>query len=138
MSKINSFNPAALSSIRADMVAALAAVEAKYGIKIGLGKINYTDSDFTCKMTTMIADTVAEATADGAKVDPKWVADFNRYYLSYGLQASDLGKEFDFQGKKAKLVGSRVRADKQIVIKVQGNDKFNIISAQQAVRMIHG
>ena len=59
MPKIASFNPTALSSIRADMVAALAAVEAKYGIKIGLGKINYTDSDFTCKMTTMIADTVS-------------------------------------------------------------------------------
>ena len=102
MSKIASFNPAALSAIRADMAAALAAVEAKYGVKISLGKINYTDSDFTCNMVTMIADAVAESTVDGAKVDPKWVADSNRSFFAFRLKKEDLGravkkiKFFDF------------------------------------------
>lgn len=133
--QIEQFTKNNLPEIRADLESALLAVEKKYGIKIGLGGIKFSPDSFDVKMTVVTEKASGGVDSD---VDPKWVADFNRYYLSYGLQASDLGKEFDFQGKKAKLVGSRVRADKQIVIKVQGNDKFNIISAQQAVRMIHG
>jgi len=128
MSKINSFNPAALSAIRADMVAALASVEAKYGIKIGLGKINYTDSDFTCKMTTMIADPAAEATADGAKVDPKWVADFNRSYFAFGLKKEDLGRVIKYQGRDLKLVGTRSRANMPLVVQEVGTPNFKTFS----------
>ena len=130
MSKINSFNPAALSAIRADMVAALASVEAKYGIKIGLGKINYTDSDFTCKMTTMIADTVAEATADGAKVDPKWVVDFNRSYFVFGLKKEDLGRVIKYQGRDLKLVGTRSRANMPLVVQEVGTPNFKTFSVE--------
>ena len=145
MSKIASFNPAALSAIRADMVAALAAVEAKYGIKIGLGKINYTDSDFTCKMTTMIADTVADATADGAKVGPKWVADFNRSYFAFvpkwvadfnrsyfafGLKKEDLGRVIKYQGRDLKLVGTRSRANMPLVVQEVGTPNFKTFSVE--------
>jgi hypothetical protein len=130
MSKIASFNPAALSAIRADMAAALAAVEAKYGIKIGLGKINYTDSDFTCKMTTMIADMVAEATADGAKVDPKWVADFNRSYFAFGLKKEDLGRVIKYQGRDLKLVGTRSRANMPLVVQEVGTPNFKTFSVE--------
>ena len=133
--QIEQFTQTNLPQIRAAMNKAMEAVEKEFGIKIGLGNIKFSPDSFDLKMTV-----VTEKASGGidSSVDPKWVADYNRYYLSYGLQASALGKEFDFQGKKAKLVGSRVRADKQIVIKVEGNDKFNIISAQQAVRLIHG
>ena len=130
MSKIASFNPAALSAIRADMAAALAAVEAKYGIKIGLGKINYTDSDFTCKMTTMIADAVAEATADGAKVDPKWVVDFNRSYFVFGLKKEDLGRVIKYQGRDLKLVGTRSRANMPLVVQEVGTPNFKTFSVE--------
>ncbi len=128
MSKINSFNPAAFSSIRADMVAALAAIEAKYGIKIGLGKINY--------MTTMIADTVAEATADGAKVDPKWVADFNRSYFAFGLKKEDLGRVIKYQGRELKLVGTRSRANMPLVVQEVGTPNFKTFSVEAWQRAI--
>ena len=133
--QIEQFTKNNLPEIRADINAALEAVEKKYGIKIALGNIKFSPDSFDAKMTVVTEKASGGVDSD---VDPKWIADYNRYYLSYGLQASDLGKEFDFQGKKAKLVGSRVRADKQIVIKVEGNNKFNIISAEQAARLIHG
>ena len=136
MSKqIEQFTKNNLPGIRADMEAALATVEKKYGIKIGMAGFKFSPGSFETKMTV-----VTEKASGGIEsdVDPKWIADFNRYYLSYGLKAEDLGKEFTFQGKKAKLVGSRCRADKPIVIKIEGAEKFNILSAEQAVRLIHG
>ncbi len=136
MSKqIQQFTKSNLPEIRADIAAALVAVEKKFGIKIGLGDIKFSADSFDTKMTV-----ITEKASGGidCNVDPKWIADFNRYYLSYGLKPEDLGKEFTYQGKKAKLVGSRCRADKPIVIKIEGKKDFNILTAEQAVQLIHG
>ena len=86
MSKqIEQFTKNNLPEIRADLETALAAVEKKYGIKIGLGGIKFSPDSFDVKMTVVTEKASGGVDSD---VDPKWVADFNRYYLSYGLTAS--------------------------------------------------
>ena len=106
MAKIEQFSPANLDEVRAAMKAAMEDVEKKFGIKVGLGKITYTGNEFSMKVTSMVVNPkTAVAAADN--VDPKWVSNFMRNYLSFGLKSTDLGRKLKYQGSEFVLVGAR-------------------------------
>lgn len=128
MSKITSFAPANLDAIRADMEKALAAVEEKFGIQIGIGKIGYSAEQFSCKLTTLVKSEKTEAAGDSA--DPKWIADFMRNYYVFGLKKEDLGTAIKHNGKSFKLVGSRCRANKPLVLQEVGAERFIIFTVE--------
>ena len=106
MAKIEQFSPANLDQVRAEMVKALAEVEKKFGIKVGLGKITYTGEEFSMKVTSMVVNSKNESVA-ADNVDPKWVSNFMRNYLSFGLRREDLGRSLKYDGKTYTLVGAR-------------------------------
>ena len=127
MTKIAKFSPDNLDQIRKDMNAALAAVEAKFGIKIGIGKMSYTENDFTAKITSMV---VSEQTEAAGSADPKWISDFMRNHFIFGFSRDDLGKQIKHQGKAFKLVGSRSRAAKPLVVEEVGTGKFMVFTVE--------
>lgn len=129
--KINTFDKGNLQAIRKDLAAALAAVESKYGVKIGLDNFRFTDNSFHTKMTVAVEN---ESTESGA--DPKWIADFYRNYFSFGLKKEDLGREFMMNGKKARLVGSRSRANQPLVIQYAGEKEFKIAAIDRVVNCL--
>ena len=126
MTKVAKFSPDNLNAIREAMETALATVEAKFGIKIGIGKMSYTENDFTTKLTTMIAN---EAVAT-SNADPKWISDFMRNCTYFGLTKDDLGRTIKHNGKTLKLVGSRCRAAKPLVVEEFGTGKFMIFTVE--------
>lgn len=103
MSKITAFDPSNLDQIRAEMKAALAEVEKKFGIKIGVGKITYSANEFSAKMTSVV-QTEDVVTSD---VDPKWVSNFMRNCFSLGFSHEDLGRKLNHAGKAYVIVGAR-------------------------------
>ena len=116
MSNIEKFSPTNLDEIRAEMKKAMAEVEKKFGIKVGLGKITFTENEFTTKMTAMVVNERTQAATD-SNVDPKWVSDFMRNHIIFGLSKDDLGREVTYKGMKLKLVGSRCRANLPLVVR---------------------
>ena len=128
MSKITNFTPATLENIRKDFTAAMAALEAKYGVKVNMGKITYSEKEFTAKLTSVIID---ESSSSIANVDPKWVSDFHRSYYAYGLTKEDLNTEISIRGTKATIVGSRSRANLPIVVKFANRDGFTAIGHEE-------
>lgn len=128
MTKVTTFNSDNLTAMRADMVKALAEVEAKYGVQIGIGKMSYTENDFNCKLTTIVK---SEQTATAAKIDPKWVADFMRNHFIFGFKKEDLGATIKHQGRVLKLVGSRSRANLPLIVQEVGTDKLMTFSVDK-------
>lgn len=116
MANIEKFSPTNLDEIRAEMKKAMAEVEKKFGIKVGLGKITFTENEFTAKMTAMVVNERTQAASD-SNVDPKWVSDFMRNHIIFGLSKDDLGREVTYKGMKLKLVGSRCRANLPLVVR---------------------
>lgn len=133
MSKIANFNPTNLDMIRADFNKAMAELQAKYGVKISLGKITYGEKEFTAKLTTIVAD---EATASTVGIDPKWVSDFHRSYFAFGLKKEDINAEVVIRGRKATIVGSRSRANLPIVVKFTDRDGFTALGSEEVCRAL--
>ena len=127
MTKITTFNPSNLNQIRAEMTAALAEVEKKFGIKIGVGKITYSENEFSAKMTTMVLN--EDTSAAGSDVDPKWVSNFMRNYFSLGLSREDLGRKLTHQGRAYTIVGARsANARLPIIVRETATGQFKTFS----------
>ena len=104
---IEKFTPADCTIVRKEMEAALAAVEAKFGLKIQIGKITYDETSFSAKLSCVAGE--------GAETDgpAKWVINFNRGYFP-GLT---LGQVINYGGEKLTIVGARPRAKANIILK---------------------
>lgn len=123
MTKVTKFDPSNLNEIRAEMEKAMAAIEAKFGVTIGIGKMTYDANSFTTKLTTTVkSENCSE------RADPKWIADFMRNCTYFGLSKDDLGKTIKYNGKTLALVGSRCRAAKPLVVEEVGTGKFLIFT----------
>ena len=125
MTKIATFNKENLKNLRADFASAVKDLEAQYGITIGLGHISFNDNSFTSKLTVMVNNGTVPS-----DVNPKWVVHFNRNAkFGFGLEQSDLGREFMNGREKLKLVGSR-GAHLPLVAQVVGTNKFKAVSVE--------
>ena len=134
MAKIEQFSPANLDQVRAEMVKAMAEVEKKFGIKVGLGKITYTGEEFSMKVTSMVVNSKNESVV-ADNVDPKWVSNFMRNYLSFGLRREDLGRSLKYDGKTYTLVGARsANARLPLVVREAGTGILRTFSTSLAQR----
>ena len=99
-------NKANLKIIRADIDAALAAVEKKHGGKFSLGNIRYSTNDFRCKL-----EFVSTSDASGNAVNPDEI-NFKRDAFLVGVSKDAFGKSFTSRGKKYTITGINTRAHK--------------------------
>ena len=131
MSKITSFKKTDFANIRAELASALAAVEEKFGIKLSVGSITFSDNEFSAKLVGLAGAAASAATSqDGEpKVNAKWVSDFMKYARSFGFAPSDLGREFKINGRNVKLVGSRSRANLPLVVQT-ASGSFSAMSVE--------
>ena len=100
------FNRNNLKTIRADISAALASVEAKHDVTFDLGNIRFGDTNFRGKL-----ECNAVADKNGKAVDPNKVK-FEQNYFRFGLDKDAYGKTFSKAGRKYTVTGINPRAKK--------------------------
>lgn len=102
MMKLNKFDAPSLRDIRVDLQAAIASVEAKYGIKLTAGRAKYSE-----KSASMTID-MATFTSDGQIVDRE--REFLLANLNYlGLKAEHLERTILLGNDTFKLKGYNTR-----------------------------
>lgn len=99
MSKITSFCPNNLENVRAAMTAAMAKVEAEFGISIKMGNIKYTSDSIKADLVAMIADPLLDG------LDPKYVQEILKYRETKDL----FKKETMVGGVKCTIIGIKPR-----------------------------
>ena len=134
---INEFNKANLQQVRADIAAALKAVEEKHGLTLSIGSISYSGNTFSSKMTA-ITKSAMPASSSTIPGNSKWHADFLKHCMFYGMSKSDLGKTIKIGARSYIISGMRPRADKQMLLKEVGssNDKFMIMDVESVVQAL--
>lgn len=100
------FNRKNLPAFRADIDAALAALETKHGVKFELGRITFTESNFRVKL-----ECTSAADKSGNSVDPRKVK-FDANTWRYNISTAAFGQTFTKGGRKYKIVGLNPRAKK--------------------------
>lgn len=107
MKTINEFNRNNLDIMRASINSKLAELESDFNIKIKLGRIGYSDSNFTSKVECNLVK-------DGQVIETI-ATDFDRYKDAWGLQFS-LGYTFLSNNTSYKVVGLKPRNRKYPII----------------------
>ena len=87
-----------LKAFRADFKDAVKELEAKYGVKVTITNIHYSDNDFHTKM-----EVVNAVTDDGKKVDRDKV-EFERDCIYFGLKKSDYLREVHLYGRNGTYI----------------------------------
>lgn len=100
------FNKSNLNTMRADVAAALAAVEKKHGVSFKLGRISYSTNDFRCKL-----ECFSTSDSSGNTVDPK-ETNFKRDAFRVGVAADAFGKTFKSGNSAYKITGINARRPK--------------------------
>jgi hypothetical protein len=115
---IKTFDNKNLGELRNDLDAAFAAIRAKHGITIAIGRISY-DPGVGQASTKLTMNTVS----DPSKVnDPraaalaKAEAEFKRSAASFGLKPEQFGAEFKFGRDTYKLAGLKPRSPKRPIL----------------------
>jgi hypothetical protein len=104
------------------------AVEAKYGISISLDGIKYMDKSFSVKLNAAV---VSQDTQTFANIDPKWINDFERGYLSFGFKRDDINKlTAKIGGDEFVIVGLRPRAKLPVVAMNTKTKKFVVLATK--------
>jgi hypothetical protein len=91
------------------ITAALQPLAAEYGITIRTGRGSYSGSQFTVKVECIAA------AKDGAPAGREADAFRHNAHL-YGLEASDLGREFTTAGRTFRIIGLSTRAPKRPIL----------------------
>jgi len=94
-----------ITSVKLRIEAALRTIEEATGMKFEMGSVSYTDNTATFKVVG------SEVSEDG-EVFSQEAEDFKRHAASYGLQPSDLGKEFNSRGNLFVITGLKSRRRK--------------------------
>lgn len=99
---------------------ALAPVEAKYGIVITPGKMNYTEGYVDVKLTASVVNSSGE-------IETRDSAEFRISATLYGLKESDLYREFFDRGHTFKIVGANGgRKLPILVLDVNSNQRYQM------------
>lgn len=112
-----------LKAFRVDFQNAVKALENKYGVKIEMGSISYTENDFHTKVTVTNGRTNLEA--EKAQFEKNVQA-----FKLYGLSKDDYRRPFEVQGKLHFLVGFKPRARKNMFIIESVNGTHYVCSAE--------
>lgn len=101
---ITTFDRTNLQVLRTDLVAALAEVEAKHGIKFTVGNMRFSPNDVRMKLeaATAISDTVANTSS----------VDLDRLSARHNLPDNLLGKKVRFGKQVLTIVGAKMSRPK--------------------------
>lgn len=103
--KITAFDKPSCRALRIAVEAKLQEVAKEFGIAIKTGNGTFTRSNFNFKVEACVF-------ANDGTVLSKEAEEFKRFAPSYGLEASDLGKEFVLRGETYKIKGLSSRSTK--------------------------
>lgn len=108
---IKSFDRPAVRAVMDECEAALRAVAERHGLTLVRKTCSYRENEcpVAFKLLTVVTDD------DGEVVTPE-AQEFVRNAAWYGMQASDLGREFTLRGKRFKVAGSKIRNRKYPII----------------------
>lgn len=126
MAQIKAFDNKNLDAVRTEIEAALKKVGEKFDITIDIGRISYTASTFTSKVTAITN------AAGVSNVDPRWQKAFLRNFFKYGMKSTDLGRKFKYNGETVTLVGARPTAKYKLVIQ-KADGKFVAVNKHSLV-----
>lgn len=102
---------AEFSNFRSDFAIAIKHLEKKYELKMDLGNISYSESQFTVKLTV---DSTSKKALGGAKsVNEK---NWNKNAPYYGFSKDDFGKTFTKNGRTFTITGWNSRSNKYKII----------------------
>lgn len=113
MAKINQFDRQSLNTLRAELDAAFASINKKFGIELSTGNISYTGTTATIKVTAATINVEGHAITKEAQA-------FNQYKGMNGLGAYTLGQTIQVQGKDYTIAGWKPRCKSSLVIERQG------------------
>lgn len=105
---IAAFDTANLRTLRTDIDAALAAVCAKHGITLAVGKMTYSANEFTARLTANTAadaKTVEAVSETGLPASHAWVRQWIGSIGIFGIPKDALGKEIKVRGQRFLLAG---------------------------------
>lgn len=100
------FNRANLKTIRNDISAALAAVEAKHGVSFNFNNIRFSDNDFR---TTLNCVSASDSNGNAVNIDK---VNFEAKAFLVGVDKTAFGKTFTSNGRKFTITGLNTRAKK--------------------------
>ena len=100
------FNKSNLKTIRADVAAALAAVESKHGVQFSLGNIRFSNDDFRCKLECVSA---TNSSGNAVDIDRQ---KFESNCWMIGVPKTSFGKTFKSGRKTFTISGLNTRAKK--------------------------
>lgn len=125
------FNKSNLKTIRADITAALAAVEKQHGVSFKLGNIRFSDNDFRGKLECF---STSDNSGKVVNVDKQ---NFESKAWMVGIDKIAFGKSFHSNGRKFTITGLNTRAKKYPVQASTANGKrfkFPVSSLPQNLR----
>ena len=106
---IKQFDRKNLKALRQDMNAALAAIEAQYGIKIHVGNASFSDNEVTFK-------TKCNTIGEGGKAQTKEANQWKLYAELNGVGQFSVGDRVELQGRIFTIEGWNTRAKKSPVM----------------------
>ena len=113
--EIKTFTKSNLGAVRTDINSALADVEAKYGIKLDIGSINYDGSTFTTKL---------KAYATGGDNSNAGKIDWDKNCFRFGLKKEDFGKTIKVNGETFTVSGIKPRSSKYPILATNSDGKI--------------
>lgn len=101
--------PNLLDEFRNDFEVQMKGLQAKYGVKVSLGNMSYSNTQFTSKVT--VTDT-----AGGNADDAEGKASLKKDGWRFDLTEKDYNKKFSYNGKNWKLKGIKPRSRKYPIV----------------------
>jgi len=120
--KITKIDRPVLREMRPRIDDALIALGKEYGVVFSVLKGKYTDNNVVFQLSASLIS------KDGSVLTPL-ADDFKRFAKNYGLQASDLGRDFTLRGVVYTLKGLNPRARTRPFIATRGDGKDYIFTA---------
>lgn len=111
MARIEKMDPTTARLLAKRMEELLAPLAAEFGLKVQVGGGKYDEGSYSPKATLSV---VAK---DGTVLDPAAVA-FKQYAPLIGMQGSDLGREFNLNGRTFRISGYKPASRKMPVLGV--------------------
>jgi len=111
--KITTIDRDTCKEMRRAMQAALDGVAQRYGVRIDVNNMSFSDSDINAKVKI----------STGSKSDEKQ-REFDRHAFKFGLSGSDFGRDFIVNGRSFTISGLKPRGRKTPIIGTEaGTDK---------------
>jgi hypothetical protein len=109
---IQTFDKTNLKALRVSLDSALKQVAEEHGIALSIGNISFQDDEFTTRLTGRSGATTTESAQQ-----VKWRKSFLSSCAFVGMKPEDLGKTVTVKGKPQVIVGLRLRAVNDIVLR---------------------